>query len=65
MRAYTGQELDDTGLLYYGARYYDPTLGRFVSPDTLIPDPTQPLDYNRYLYARGNCGPPRARGSSG
>ena len=53
-RNYTGQEMDDTGLLYYGARYYDPTIGRFVSPDTLIPDPTQPLDYNRYLYGRGN-----------
>ena len=36
-RAYTGQDLDDTGLLYDGARDDDPTLGRFVSPDTLIP----------------------------
>ena len=27
---YTGQELDpETGLYYYGARYYDPELGRF------------------------------------
>lgn len=53
-RNYTGQRLDDTGLLYYGARYYDPAAGRFISPDTLIPDPSDPLDYNRYLYARGN-----------
>ena len=53
-RNYTGQRLDDTGLLYYGARYYDPAAGRFLSPDTLIPDPNHPLDYNRYLYARGN-----------
>ena len=34
---YTGQRLDGTGLLYYHARYYDPVLGRFVSPDTLVP----------------------------
>ena len=36
-RNYTGQYLDGTGLLYYHARYYDPVLARFVSPDTLIP----------------------------
>jgi RHS repeat-associated protein len=34
---YTGQRLDDTGLLYYVARYYDPSLGRFVSPDSIVP----------------------------
>jgi RHS repeat-associated protein len=51
---YTGQRLDDTGLLYYNARYYDPLLGRFISPDTLIPDPTNVFDYDRYMYGRGN-----------
>ncbi len=34
---YTGQRRDDTGLVYYHARYYDPRLGRFLSPDTLVP----------------------------
>ncbi len=34
---YTGQRLDDTGLLYYGARYYNPVLGRFTSPDSIVP----------------------------
>jgi RHS repeat-associated protein len=33
---YTGQRVDSTGLLYYHARYYDPTLARFVSPDTVV-----------------------------
>jgi RHS repeat-associated protein len=33
----TGQYRDDTGLLYYHVRYYDPVLGRFISPDTLTP----------------------------
>jgi RHS repeat-associated protein len=34
---YTGQKLDGTGLLFYSARYYDPQLARFVSPDAIIP----------------------------
>jgi RHS repeat-associated protein len=34
---FTGQKLDDTGLLYYRSRYYDPVLARFVSADTIVP----------------------------
>lgn len=30
---YTGREDDGTGLYYYRARYYDPTIGRFISED--------------------------------
>ncbi len=51
---YTDQKRDDTGLYYYGARYYDPALGTFVSPDTIVPDPSMVMDYNRYMYVRGN-----------
>lgn len=40
--------------MYYKERYYDPTLGAFISPDTIIPDPGMGIDYNRFLYARGN-----------
>jgi RHS repeat-associated protein len=36
-RNYTGQRKDDTGLLFYNARYYDPRLSRFISPDTIVP----------------------------
>ncbi|MFH1381275.1 MAG: RHS repeat-associated core domain-containing protein [Chloroflexota bacterium] len=36
-KLFTGQRLDDTGLYYYGARYYDPIIGRFISPDTFVP----------------------------
>ena len=51
---FTGQKLDGSGLMYYNARYYDPAIGQFVSPDTLVPDPEQILAYNRYMYALGN-----------
>src|SRR5262249_24468871 len=52
---YTGQISDDeTGLYYYGARYYDPQLGRFIQPDPTIPDPGSSQSYNRYSYCRNN-----------
>jgi hypothetical protein len=35
----------------------------WASPDTLIPDPYNPLGYNRYLYARAN--PVNSKDSSG
>ena len=30
---FTGKEKDNTGLLYFGARYYDPSIGRFLTVD--------------------------------
>ena len=52
---YTGQIADDeTGLLYYGGRYYDPQLGRFIQPDPSVPDPTDSQSLNRYSYCRNN-----------
>jgi len=60
---YTGQRLDaDTGLYFYNARYYDPALGRFTQPDTIVPDPSlrsgrapgDPQSLNRYSYAGNN-----------
>jgi RHS repeat-associated protein len=50
---FNGKELDDTGLYYYGARYYDPSIGRFLEPDTTVPElSTQAL--NRYSYVLNN-----------
>ncbi|MGH3581748.1 MAG: RHS repeat-associated core domain-containing protein, partial [Mycobacterium sp.] len=52
-RAYIDQRLDETGLLYLNARYYDPKIARFVSPDWW--DPTQGgVGTNRYAYADNN-----------
>ncbi|GER89970.1 hypothetical protein KDW_41320 [Dictyobacter vulcani] len=49
---YTGQRLDTTsGLLYYGARYYDATSGRFVSTDTVE---TNSNGQDTYAYTQGN-----------
>ena len=53
-RTFTGQKRDATGLMYYNARYYDPALGTFVSPDSMVPNPASVIDHNRFLYARGN-----------
>ncbi len=45
---YTGQEYDaDTGLYYYNARWYNPTLGRFVTKD---PIGFAAGDTNQYRY---------------
>jgi uncharacterized protein RhaS with RHS repeats len=41
-------------LYYYGARYYDPQIGRFISPDTIVPDPANPQTLNRYSYCLNN-----------
>ena len=52
---FTGQELDDeTELYYYGARYYDPAIGRFISADSIVPDFSDPQTLNRYSYCRNN-----------
>jgi RHS repeat-associated protein len=52
---FTGQILDeDTGLYYFNARYYDAELGRFIQPDTIVPDPGNPQSLNRYSYCNNN-----------
>ncbi len=52
---FTGQESDgETGLMYYGARYYSPVLKHFTQPDTILPNVYDPQQLNRYSYARNN-----------
>ena len=51
----SGQKRDATAnLMYYGARYYDAALGRFIQPDTIVPNPLDPQSLNRYSYVRNN-----------
>ena len=52
---FTGQKLDpESGLYYYGGRYYDAELGRFISPDISVPQPKEPQSLNRYSYVLNN-----------
>jgi RHS repeat-associated protein len=45
--AFTGRELDPTGLYFYRARYYNPSLERFISEDPL----GESAGPNEYRYA--------------
>jgi RHS repeat-associated protein len=52
---YGGHEVDaETGLVYMAARYYDPSIGRFLSADSLVPNMAEPQALNRYAYAYNN-----------
>jgi RHS repeat-associated protein len=52
--AFTGQYTDDTGLMYFNARYYNPLTGRFASADTVVPQLENPQAWNRYGYVFNN-----------
>lgn len=52
---YAGEQYDDeTGLYYLRARYYDPSVGRFINKDTYEGDITNPLSLNLYTYVVNN-----------
>ncbi|MEZ4864110.1 MAG: RHS repeat-associated core domain-containing protein [Caldilineaceae bacterium] len=52
---FTGQrEEASLGLYYYGARWYDPGLGRFIQPDTVVPNPGDTQSFDRYAYVNNN-----------
>ena len=54
-RGYTGHEhLPMFGLINMNSRLYDPTLGRFLSPDPYIQAPELTQNFNRYSYALNN-----------
>jgi RHS repeat-associated protein len=69
--AYTGRELDAAGLYFYRARYYNPSLQRFISED---PAQLQGGSSNFYAYAAdaptqfkdpsGKCLPTAAAGAA-
>jgi RHS repeat-associated protein len=50
---YTGQRLLDSGMggiMDYRARFYSPALMRFLQPDSIIPDQSNPQSWNRFSY---------------
>ena len=47
---YTGREPDETGLIYYRARFYDPSIGRFIQRDPIGMNG----GINLYAYVKGN-----------
>lgn len=54
-QGFNDKQLDDeSGLLFYGGRYYDPKLGRFMTADTFVPYASDPQSLNRYSYCRNN-----------
>ncbi len=53
----SGKERDtESGLDYFGARYYASSMGRFMSPDPLLNSgkPSEPQSWNRYSYVSNN-----------
>jgi RHS repeat-associated protein len=62
---FTGQRLEqrlgvaegglDRGLYFYGSRWYDSSLGRFIQADTIVPQPGNPQSLNRYSYVLNNA----------
>jgi len=53
---FTGKERDsESGLDYFGARYYGSSMGRFQSPDNgTDQDSSNPQSWNLYSYVRNN-----------
>jgi RHS repeat-associated protein len=54
-RGYTMHEhYKEYGLINMNGRMYDPIVGRMLSPDTYVQDPTNSQNYNRYSYVLNN-----------
>jgi RHS repeat-associated protein len=53
-RGFAGHEHDESGFINMKGRMYDPQLGRFLSPDPLVGNPSNGQAYNRYSYALNN-----------
>ncbi len=52
---YGGEQFDpNVGLYYLRARYYDQSIGRFISVDPFDGDPQSPISLHKYLYANSN-----------
>ena len=51
---YTGQ-MQEGDIYYYGARWYDPDIGRFMQADSIVPMASQGTQaFDRYAYVNNN-----------
>ena len=49
------QSLDgDLGIINFGGRLYDPAVGRFLTPDPVVGDPTSTQGFNPYSFVFNN-----------
>jgi RHS repeat-associated protein len=54
-RGYTEQEMMDSVCeINMNARIYDPTIGRFMSADSMVPNPLNGQSFNRFSYLENN-----------
>jgi RHS repeat-associated protein len=54
-KQFTGKEIDEeSGLSYFGARYYNPEIGRWISRDPVSGGIAKPQSLNRYSYCLNN-----------
>jgi RHS repeat-associated protein len=54
-RGYEGHEmLNDFALINMNGRVYDPVIGQFLSPDPVLQDEDNPLNYNKYIFVFNN-----------
>jgi RHS repeat-associated protein len=54
-KRFTGKEIDlESGLQYFGARYYDPLVGRWTGKDQIFGKLRNPQSLNRYSYCFNN-----------
>ena len=55
-KTFTGQRAEAGlgSLMDYGARMYSPVVGRFLSADTVVPEPGRPQSLNRFAYTYNN-----------
>ena len=53
---FTGQRAESGlgSLMYFRARMYSPLIGRFLSADSIVPEPGNPQSLNRYSYVINN-----------
>jgi RHS repeat-associated protein len=52
--SFAGKEKDASGLFYFGARYYDSEVGRFINRDPRLGELQNPQSLNRYVYCLNN-----------